>query len=223
VLQVLYLIFNEGYASSSGTEVARTELSAEAIRLCRSLAELLPDDPEVTGLLALMLLTDARRPARTGAAGELVPLAEQDRSLWSADLIAEGVALVTSAMQRGRIGDYQLQAAIAALHDEAPSAAATDWRQIMALYGLLEQMTGNPLVTLNRAIAASMVDGPATGLALLDPLLRGNPRLEAVRGHLLEQAGDRPAAIAAYRSAAARTTSMAERSYLLARAARIAG
>jgi RNA polymerase sigma factor (sigma-70 family) len=224
VLQVLYLIFNEGYASSSGAEVARTELSAEAIRLCRSLAELLPDDPEVTGLLALMLLTDARRPARTGAAGELVPLAEQDRSLWSADLIAEGVALVTSAMQRGRIGDYQLQAAIAALHDEAPSAAATDWRQILGLYGLLERMTGNPVVTLNRAIAAAMVDGPAAGLALLEPLdevLRGNHRLDAVRGHLLEQAGDLPAAVACYRSAAARTTSIAERSYLLARAARI--
>jgi predicted RNA polymerase sigma factor len=225
VLQVLYLIFNEGYASSSGADVARTELSAEAIRLCRALSALLPDDPEVTGLLALMLLTDARRPARTGPSGELVPLAEQDRTLWSADLVAEGVGLVTSAMRRGRIGEYQLQAAIAALHDEAPSAAATDWPQILALYGLLDRMTGNPVVTLNRAIAAAMVDGPAAGLALLAPLdglLRGNHRLDAVRGHLLEQAGDPAAAVTCYRSAAARTTSLAERRYLLSRAARIA-
>ena len=222
VLHVLYLIFNEGYAASSGAQVARSELSSEAIRLARMLHTSLPDDPEVAGLLALMLLNEARRPARTGQVGELVPLAEQDRSLWDRALIAEGVALVSAALPKGAVGEYQLQAAIAAVHDEAETADAADWPQILALYGLLEQMTGNPMVTLNRAVAAAMVDGPASGLELLATLeerLAGHHRLDAVRAHLLEMAGDRHAAIAHYRAAAGRTTSIAERDYLLMRAA----
>jgi RNA polymerase sigma factor (sigma-70 family) len=222
VLHVLYLIFNEGYAASSGAEVARTELSSEAIRLTRMLHTSLPDDPEVAGLLALMLLNEARRPARTGQTGELVPLAEQDRSLWDGALIAEGVALVSAALPKGAVGEYQLQAAIAAVHDEAETADATDWPQILALYGLLEQMTGNPMVTLNRAVAAAMVAGPASGLELLTTLeerLAGHHRLDAVRAHLLEMDGDRQAAIVHYRAAAGRTTSIAERDYLLMRAA----
>ena len=165
VLHVLYLIFNEGYASSIGRELQRTELSAEAIRLTRIVQRLLPDDGEVTGLLALMLLIDARRPARTDAAGELVPLAEQDRALWDRAQIAEGLALLDRAVEMGAVGEYQLQAAIAAVHDRAPHADDTDWPQILALYGLLERMTGNPVVTLNRAVAAAMADGPAAGLA----------------------------------------------------------
>jgi RNA polymerase sigma factor (sigma-70 family) len=224
VLHVLYLIFNEGYAASSGARVARSELSAEAIRLTRMVHAGLPDNPEVAGLLALMLLNEARRPARTGPDGELVPLAEQDRSRWDQALIAEGVALVSAALPKGAVGEYQLQAAIAAVHDEAESADATDWPQILALYGLLEQMTGNPMVTLNRAVAAAMVEGPAAGLALLEGLdehLAGHHRLDAVRAHLLELDGDREAAIAHYRTAAGRTTSDAERDYLLTRAARL--
>jgi predicted RNA polymerase sigma factor len=224
VLHVLYLVFTEGYAASTGTRVARNELSAEAIRLTRSVHASLPDDPEVAGLLALMLLNEARAPARTGPDGELVPLAEQDRALWDQALIEEGVALVTAALPRGAVGEYQLQAAIAALHDEAETADETDWPQILALYGLLERMSGNPMVTLNRAVAAAMVDGPAAGLALLEGLderLAGHHRLDAVRAHLLEMDGDREAAAAHYRTAAGRTTSVAERQYLLARAARL--
>jgi RNA polymerase sigma factor (sigma-70 family) len=224
VLHVLYLIFNEGYAASTGADVARSDLSGEAIRLARALHAALPDDPEVCGLLALMLLTDARRPARTGPDGELVPLADQDRTLWDRALVAEGVALVSAALPRGAVGDYQLQAAIAAVHDEAATAAETDWRQILALYGLLERMTGNPVVTLNRAVAAAMVDGPAAGLTLLaglDARLPGHHRLDAVRAHLLEMAGDVEGAIAHYRTAASRTTSLAESRYLTTQAARL--
>ena len=224
VLHVLYLIFTEGHAASTGVLVARAELSGEAIRLTRMLHASLPDDPEVAGLLALMLLNEARRPARTGPNGELVPLAEQDRTLWHSTLIAEGVALVSGALPMGAVGEYQLQAAIAAVHDEAATAEETDWPQILALYGLLEQMTSNPMVTLNRAVAAAMVDGPAAGLALLERLderLADHHSLAAVRAHLLEMSGERRAAIAQYHAAAARTTSVAERNYLLARAARI--
>jgi RNA polymerase sigma factor (sigma-70 family) len=224
VLHVLYLLFTEGYAASSGDRVARSELSGEAIRLTRMVHASLPDDPEVVGLLALMLLNEARRPARTGPDGQLVPLAEQDRSRWDRALIAEGVALVSAALPKGAVGEYQLQAAIAAVHDEAETADETDWPQILALYGLLEQMTGNPMVTLNRAVAAAMVDGPAVGLALLEGLnerLPGHHRLDAVRAHLLEMDGDPKAAIEHYRTAAGRTTSLAEREYLLTRAARL--
>ncbi|MGH2945917.1 MAG: RNA polymerase sigma factor [Solirubrobacteraceae bacterium] len=224
VLHVLYLVFTEGYAATTGARVARSDLSAEAIRLARMVHASLPDDPEAAGLLALMLLNEARRPARTGPNGELVPLAEQDRSRWDRALIAEGVALVSAALPKGAVGEYQLQAAIAAVHDEAITAEDTDWPQILALYGLLERMTANPMVTLNRAVAAAMVDGPATGLALLDGIeerLAGHHRLDAVRGHLLEMAGDRDAAIARYRTAAERTTSVAERDYLTTRAARL--
>ena len=224
VLHVIYLIFNEGYAASTGADVARGDLSSEAIRLTRALHAVLPDDPEVSGLLALMLLTDARRPARTGPDGELVPLADQDRALWDQALIAEGVALISAALPRGAVGDYQLQAAIAAVHDEATTARETDWPQILALYGLLERMTGNPMVALNRAVAAAMVDGPGAGLALLvglDGPLAGHHRLDAVRAHLLEMAGDATAAIVHYRTAAGRTTSLAERMYLTTQAARL--
>jgi RNA polymerase sigma factor (sigma-70 family) len=225
VLHVLYLLFTEGYAASTGTRVARSELSGEAIRLTRMVHTSLPDDPEVAGLLALMLLNEARRPARTGRDGELVSLAEQDRSRWDGALVAEGVALVSAALPRGAVGEYQLQAAIAAIHDEAPTAEDTDWPQILALYGILERMTGNPMVRLNRAVAAAMVDGPAAGLQLLDGLderLAGHHRLDAVRAHLLEMAGDFDAAVAHYRTAAGLTTSVAERDYLVARAARLA-
>jgi RNA polymerase sigma factor (sigma-70 family) len=225
VLHVLYLIFNEGYVASGGAELARGELSGEAIRLTRIVRLALPDDPEVAGLLALMLLTEARRPARTDAGGGLIPLAEQDRSLWDRDLIAEGDALIDAAFARGSVGEYQLQAAIAALHDQARDTDDTDWREILGLYGLLERMTANPMVALNRAIAAAMADGPAAGLALLKPLeepLAGNHRLQATRGHLLEMAGDLDAAIADYRAAAGRTTSLPEQHYLLTQAARLA-
>jgi RNA polymerase sigma factor (sigma-70 family) len=224
VLHVLYLIFNEGYTASTGPQVARADLSTEAIRLTRALHRALPDDPEVAGLLALMLLTDARRPARTGPHGELVPLAEQDRTLWSRSLIAEGVALLSTVLPRRAIGEYQLQAAIAAIHDEAETAEATDWPQIVALYRLLERMTGNPLATLNRAIALAMVDGPAAGLAALadlDSRLAGHHRLDAVRAHLLELAGDTGQAITHYLRAAGRTTSLAERDYLITKAGRL--
>ncbi len=224
VLHVLYLIFNEGYASSIGRELHRAELSEEAIRLTRMVQRMLPDDGEASGLLALMLLIDARRPARTNAAGELIPLAEQDRTLWDQALIAEGVALVNRAMSKGSIGEYQLQAAIAAVHDQAQQADDTDWRQILALYGLLEQMTGNPVVTLNRAVAAAMAHGPSAGLALLDAVderLAGHYRLDAVRAHLLEMAGDTKAALTHYRAAANRTTSLPEQRYLATQAARL--
>ena len=188
VLHVLYLLFNEGYTTSGGADLARTDLSGEAIRLARGVHAALPADPEVAGLLALMLLTDARRPARTAADGELIPLAEQDRSRWDRRLIAEGVGLITAALARGQAGEYQVQAAIAALHDQAGSHAETDWPQILSLYELLEAMTGNPMVTLNRAVAAAMAHGPGSGLALLDGLderLGDHHRLHSVRAHLL--------------------------------------
>jgi len=227
VLHVLYLIFNEGYTTSSGPSLARVDLSSEAIRLAREVHAQLPDAPEVTGLLALMILTDARRPARTGPEGELIPLDEQDRSRWDRAAISEGVALITQALSRGAVGAYQLQAAIAAVHDEAARAEDTDWPQIVALYEVLMQITDNPMVTLSHAIAMAMVHGPATGLALLKPLdgdarFAGHHRLAAVRAHLLELAGDDGGALAHYRTAADRTTSTPERNYLLTRAARLA-
>jgi len=224
VLHVLYLVFNEGYASSTGTDLHRTELSGEAIRLARMMHATLPGDGEVTGLLALMLLTDARRPARTGPGGELIPLAGQDRARWDRELIAEGTALIAGALAQGVVGEYQVQAMIAAVHDEAASVGNTDWAQILTLYGLLERMTGNPMVALNRAIAAAMVHGPAAGLKLLEPLdgpLAGHYRLDAVRAHLFEMAGDTQAAMAHYRAAAARTTSIPEQQYLTTQAARL--
>jgi RNA polymerase sigma factor (sigma-70 family) len=227
VLHVLYLIFNEGYVATSGTQLHRVELAAEAIRLARILRRVLPEDGEVTGLLALMLLTDARRPARTGPDGALVPMAEQDRDLWNADDIAEGVALITEALPRGVTGPYQLQAAIAAIHDEAPGAEATDWPQILALYDLLMQMSDNPVVSLNHAVAVAMVRGPRAGLDLLDRLgtderIADDHRLFAVRAHLLELAGDRVAARDAYHAAARRTISLPQQRYLYTRAARLA-
>ncbi len=226
VLHVLYLIFNEGYTASSGPALHRSDLASEAIRLTRAVHALLPDDAEVAGLLALMLLTDARRAARAGPAGELIPLTEQDRNLWDQGAIGEGVALVTAALSRGSVGHYQVQAAIAAVHDEAPSAEATDWPQILALYGLLMRMSENPMVALNHAIATAMVHGPAAGLDLLrgldaDARLAGHHRLAAARAHLLERAGDHEAAITHYIKAADRTTSAPERQYLLMRAARM--
>jgi RNA polymerase sigma factor (sigma-70 family) len=226
VLQVLYLIFNEGYAASSGPDLQRAELTTEAIRLARELHRLLPDDGEVAGLLALMLLTDARRPARTLPDGSLVPLASQDRSRWDAAAIAEGVALVTATLARTPLGPYQLQAAIAAVHDEAGRATDTDWPQILILYELLEQLAPNPVVTLNHTVALAMVRGPGAGLDLLatldrDGRLAGHHRLDAVRAHLLELAGDPAAAREHYRAAARRTTSLPEQRYLEGRAARL--
>jgi predicted RNA polymerase sigma factor len=224
VLRVLYLMFNEGYASSGGPRLHRAELTDEAIRLTRLAHRMLPADGEVTGLLALMLLLDARRPARTTATGELVLLADQDRTLWTAALLAEGTALTDAAVRAGGAGEYRIQAAIAAVHSRATRAEDTDWPHILALYGLLEQLTGNPVVTLNRAVAAAMADGPAAGLALLDGVadaLAGHYRLHAVRAHLSELAGDTAAALADYRAAAARTTSVPEQRYLAARAARL--
>ena len=227
VLHVLYLVFNEGYASSAGERLARVDLSSEAIRLTRDVHRLLPNDGEVAGLLALMLLTDARRNARSGPNGELVPLDEQDRRLWDRDAIDEGVALVSKALSRGAVGAYQLQAAIAAVHDEAPRHEDTDWPQILALYGLLKAMSDNPMVTLNHAIAAAMVHGPKTGLELLEPLDRdpriaSHHRLTAVRAHLHERLGERERAVALYRSSADATSSIPERNYLLMKAARLA-
>ena len=224
VLHVLYLIFNEGYASSAGDVLVRSDLSKEAIRLTRAVHRLRPRDGEVAGLLALMLLTDARRMARTGPDGELIPLAEQDRALWNRPLIEEGVALISDTLSRGAVGAYQLQAAIAAVHDEAVSAEDTDWPQIVALYGLLMRMSDNPMVALNHAIAVAMVEGPSAGLVLLEPLdapgkLQGHYRLDAVRAHLFEMSGDRVAAIRHYLSAAQRTASVPERNYLTTKAA----
>jgi RNA polymerase sigma factor (sigma-70 family) len=227
VLHVLYLMFNEGYTASSGDDLQRPELAAEAIRLTRDLRQRLSADAEVAGLLALMLLTDARRPARALADGSLVPLAEQDRSCWDTGLIREGVDLITATLPLGGIGPYQLQAAIAAIHDEAARAEDTDWPQILTLYRLLEQMSSNPMITLNHAVAAAMVNGPESGLRMLtaledDDRIAQHHRLEAVRGHLLEIAGERDAARAAYRLAAQRTTSLPERRYLEAKAAGLA-
>jgi RNA polymerase sigma factor (sigma-70 family) len=227
VLQVIYLVFNEGYTTSAGTELQRVDLSGEAIRLGRKMHELLPDHAEVAGLLALMLLTDARRAARTGPQGELVPLDEQDRGLWDRGLIAEGVALVSSVLPRGEVGEYQLLAAIAAVHDEAERAGDTDWPQILALYEVLLRLVDSPVVVLNRAIAVAMVHGPAAGLTLLEPLdgdtrLRDSHRLAAVRAHLLERAGERGAAIEKYRDAAMKATNTVEKNYLMVRAARLA-
>ncbi len=226
VLHVLYLIFNEGYTSSAGPQLQRSQLSQEAIRLTRAVHNLLPDDSEVAGLLALMLLTDARRAARTGPDGELIPLTKQDRTLWDRKEISEGVALITATLPKGSIGAYQLQAAVAAVHDEAARAEDTDWPQILALYDLLKRMSDNPMVMLNHAIAAAMVRGPAAGLELLNALdsdgrLSGHHRLDAVRAHLLEMGGDHEAAIAHYRIAAGRTASLPERNYLMTQAARL--
>jgi len=228
VLHVLYLIFNEGYATTSGPSLQRTELTAEAIRLARIVHRLLPEDSEVTGLLALMLLTDARRLARTGPHGELIPMAEQDRRLWSADDIAEGVALITEALPSGPTGPYQLQAAIAALHDEAPSTEATDWREIVALYEVLMQLSDNPIVALNHAVGVAMAQGPRAGLGLLEKLeadgrLAEDHRLDAVRAHLLEMTGDHVGARGSYEAAARRATNPAQQRYLRGRAARLAG
>ena len=226
VLHVLYLIFNEGYTSSSGSSLQRTDLTAEAIRLSRMLYQLLPGDGEVAGLLALMLLTDARRDARTTRDGSLVPLAEQDRHLWNARQIDEGVSLITATLGKAPTGPYQLQAAIAAIHDEAPNADATDWPQILALYDVLERVSPGPIVTLNRAVAVAMVDGPRAGLAVLgtldaDDRMGRTHRLEAVRGHLLELAGEPGAARESYRRAARMTASVPEQRYLAMRAARL--
>jgi RNA polymerase sigma factor (sigma-70 family) len=224
VLHVLYLIFTEGYAATTGPSLHRVELSTEAIRLTRMVHTMLPSDGEVAGLLALMLLTDARRTARTTATGELIPLAEQDRTLWSSDDIAEGVKLITEALPRGAPGPYQLQAAIAAIHDEAPNAEETDWRQIKALYELLLQISDNPIVALNHAVAVAMADGPAAGLERVatlsaDKQLAEDHRLYAVRAHLLQMAGDTAAAREAYLAAARRATNLPQQRYLNRRAA----
>ena len=226
VLHVLYLIFNEGYASSIGPRLQRLDLAREAIRLTRSMKSLLPENAEIAGLLALMLLTDARRAARTGADELLIPLNEQDRALWDRAEISEGTKLLTAALAKGAVGLYQLQAAIAAVHDEAVRAEDTDWPQILALYELLKRVSPSPMVTLNHAISAAMVHGPAKGLELLgaldsDDRLAGHYRLAAVRGHLLEMIGDYESASTHYRTAAARTPSIPERNYLMTRAAQL--
>jgi len=227
VLQVLYLIFNEGYTTSSGPELNRADLTAEAIRLARMLHQLVPEEGEGAGLLALMLLTDARRAARTTADGSIVPLDEQDRSLWNSSQIEEGVAILTRTLGKAPVGPYQMQAAIAAVHDEAPSAQETDWPQILALYEVLERVSPGPVVTLNRAVALAMVNGPRAGLALLgtlddDERMAHSHRLEAVRGHLLERAGELAAARVSYRKAARMTASIPEQRYLALKAARLA-
>ena len=224
VLHVLYLVFNEGYATTAGRDVHRADLCDEAVRLTRMVHRMLPDDPEVAGLLALMLLLDARRPARTGPSGELVPLPEQDRTRWDRALVAEGAAMLAAAIGRGAVGEYQLQASIAAVHDRAARAEDTDWPQILALYELLDRMTGNPVVTLNRAVAAAMVHGPEAGLTLLadvEDRLPGQHRLDAVRAHLLEMAGDTTAAAEHYAAAAALATNLPERHHLSRQVARL--
>ena len=226
VLKVVYLIFNEGYASTTGPSLQRVELAAEGIRLARMLRRLLPDDSEVAGLLALMLLTDARRPARTGPLGELVPMAEQDRSRWIPELIEEGIELITAALPRGPVGPYQLQAAIAAVHDEASSADETDWEQIVALYEVLLQLTDNPMVALNHVVAVAMARGASEGLEMLgrverDERIATDHRLSAVRAHLLEMSGDMAGAKTAYEEAANRTTSVPQQRYLRDRASRL--
>ncbi len=228
VLHVLYLIFNEGYTSSAGAHVRRDDLSHEAIRLARMMRHLQPHQPEVAGLLALMLLTDARRLARTDPAGNLIPLAQQDRSLWDQAQIREGVALLSAVLPKGSVGPYQLQAAIAAVHDEAARFEDTDWPQILALYELLKRISDNPMIVLNHAIATAMVHGPSKGLELLDSLhldarIGGHHRLSAVRAHLLEMAGNRDGAIEEYRIAASRATNIPERNYLMMQTARLGG
>jgi RNA polymerase sigma factor (sigma-70 family) len=225
VLHVLYLMFNEGYTSSAGPLLQRVDLTAEAIRLARAVHALLPDDPEVMSLLALMLLTDARREARTGPGGELIPLDEQDRSLWRRDMITEGVGLVERALSRQAVGPYQVQAAIAAVHSES-EAEDTDWPQILALYDVLNAMTSNPMVALNRAVAVAMVRGPTAGLEAVEELardgaLRGHYRVDVVRGHLHERAGNLQQAVEHFRAAADGTASIPERNFLLARAVRL--
>jgi RNA polymerase sigma factor (sigma-70 family) len=224
VLHTLYLIFNEGYVATSGASLQRVELSAEAIRLARILRRLVPDDAEVAGLLALMLLTDARRAARTSSEGALIPMAEQDRGLWDAAMIAEGATLVTEALRRGPVGPYQLQAAIAALHDQAANVQSTDWPQILALYDMLLALGENPVVRLNHAVALAMVRGPQAGLEELDRLqtdsrIADDHRLHAVRGHLLEQAGEHAQARESYLAAAECATSLPQKRYLHAQAA----
>jgi RNA polymerase sigma factor (sigma-70 family) len=226
VLRVLYLIFNEGYASTTGAQLLRVDLAEEAIRLTRILHTLLPDDSEVNGLLALMLLVHARHRARTGADGALLPMADQDRSLWDRTAIEEGVALITAALPRGPTGPYQLQAAIAAVHDEADSAEATDWAQVAALYGVLLRLDDNPVVALNHAVAVSMVTGPHAGLTLLQGLetdgrMTTSRRFHAVRAHLLEQSGEPAAALAAYRTAARYATNTQQQRYLHQQIARL--
>jgi RNA polymerase sigma factor (sigma-70 family) len=226
VMHVLYLIFNEGYASSSGESLQRVDLSSEAIRLARALNAQVGDSPEVPGLLALMLLTDARRVARADASGELIPLDEQDRALWDRQLIEEGSALVGHAMAKGNVGPYQIQAAIAALHDQSPTTEGADWAQIHALYLLLERMSDNPMVTLNRAVAAAMIEGPDAGLQVLDELaaderLKGHYRMHAVRAHLNERAGRKDLALEHYQRAADATASLPERNYLIRKAVRL--
>ncbi|WP_280234541.1 RNA polymerase sigma factor [Nocardia cyriacigeorgica] len=224
VLRVLYLIFTEGYTAAAGARLRRADLSAEAIRLTREVYRLLPDDPEVGGLLALMVLTDARRDARIGPHGELIPLPEQDRGRWDRASIIEGVRLTTATLDHGLIGPYQIQAAIAVLHAQAASTEDTDWERVLSLYLLLERSAPNPMVTLNRAVATAMVHGPAAGLALTDSVaaaLAGSHRLDAVRGHLHEMAGDTEAAISCYAAAARRTTNTAEQRYLTIRAANL--
>ena len=224
-LHVLYLIFNEGYTASAGPHLRRADLSQEGIRLTRLALRLQPENAEIAGLLALMLLTDARRHARSGPNDELIPLAQQNRALWDRDQVAEGVALLSAALPAGSVGPYQLQAAIAAVHDEAERPEDTDWPQILALYQLLKRMSDNPMVTLNHAIAAAMVHGPKEGLNLLDALgedrrIAEHYRLDAVRAHLLEMAGDWQAAAKYYRAAAGKTVNLPERNYLLMQAAR---
>ncbi len=226
VLHVLYLIFNEGYTASSGSELHRADLAQEAIRLARMVHAQLPEDGEVTGLLSLMLLTHARRAARTTAAGDLVPLAEQDRSTWERDLLDEGTALAKAALAGPELGPYQLQAAIAATHADAATAEETDWAQVHALYLILERIAPNPMVTLNRAVALAERDGPKAGLALLatldgDQRMAGHHRLLSVRAHLLERSGDRAGAYDHYRRAAKATASLAEQRFLEARARRL--
>ncbi len=223
VLHVVYLVFTEGHTASSGEALVRGDLCTEAIRLARLVRRLLPDEPEVEGLLAQMLLTDARRAARTGPGGELVPLAEQDRALWDETAIAEGIALVSGALARHRPGPYQLQAAINAVHAEAATYPDTDWPQILALYGVLDRLSADPVVTLNRAVALAQVEGPQAGLELLeraaaDPRLAGHHRIHAVRAHLLQEAGRPAEAAEQYRAAARATLSTPERNYLLCRA-----
>jgi RNA polymerase sigma factor (sigma-70 family) len=224
VMHVLYLIFNEGYTATSGDALYRVDLSREAIRLTRKLYQFLPEESEVMGLLSLMLLTDARRSARSGPLGEIIPLDEQDRSLWDQAMITEGTALISMALAKGMVGEYQVQAAISALHDEAQSTEETDWTQILGLYGLLRRISDNPMIALNQAVSEAMVHGISAGLARVealskDPRLQEHHRLYAVWAHLSERAGEHERAITNYRRAAALTTNTPERNYLLSHAA----